>query len=268
MNKNFEALPWDTEFFGVGIGRIHLNNARVDELSATVHEADESGIRCLYWLVDCADLACSHSAAQFGFRLVDIRITFERPLGALGRPLGALGHPLGALGRPLGTLGRPPGAVPSEDHPNLLIRAMTAEDFPALAAIARGSHRDSRFFADGHFSAERCEALYEEWLRKSRTVLVGEVDGQAAGYCSCDVKEGGTGSIGLIAVDPRFRRVSLGKSLVEGALEFFRKSGMHTATVVTQGQNSGSQRLYQRCGFVTKSIQLWYHRWIPESASL
>ena len=232
MNKNFEPLPWDSEFFGVNIGRVQMKNAALPQLAATVREADQSGIACLYWLVDSADLLSAHSASQCGFRLVDIRITYERPLGA--------------------------SPAPSQS-----LRAMTPEDFPALAAIARGSHGNSRFFADGNFSAERCAALYEEWLRKSRNVLVGEVDGQPAGYCSCDLREDGTGSIGLIAVDPRFRRLRLGQSLVEGALEFFRKSGMETATVVTQGQNIASQRLYQRCGFVTKSIQLWFHRWAP-----
>jgi ribosomal protein S18 acetylase RimI-like enzyme len=36
---------------------------------------------------------------------------------------------------------------------------------------------------------------------------------------------------------------------------------MRVATVVTQGRNIASQRLYQKHGFVTQSIQLWYHRW-------
>jgi len=33
--------------------------------------------------------------------------------------------------------------------------------------------------------------------------------------------------------------------------------------VVTQGRNLAAQRLYQRNGFVTASLQLWYHRWFP-----
>ena len=33
--------------------------------------------------------------------------------------------------------------------------------------------------------------------------------------------------------------------------------------VVTQGRNIAGQRLYQRCGFLTRSVELWYHKWYP-----
>jgi hypothetical protein len=36
---------------------------------------------------------------------------------------------------------------------------------------------------------------------------------------------------------------------------------MQQATVVTQGRNVVSQRVYQRCAFMTRSAQLWYHCW-------
>jgi hypothetical protein len=40
-----------------------MKNATVDELAAPVREADQSGIRCLYLLVDCADLESPRSAS-------------------------------------------------------------------------------------------------------------------------------------------------------------------------------------------------------------
>jgi ribosomal protein S18 acetylase RimI-like enzyme len=233
-----EVLPWDSAFFGVRIGRVLLKSPTADELSEAVHQADRDGIVCLYWLVDCADSFPSWAAANCGFRLVDIRVTFER---ALSVPAGG-------------------------DPPGFSVRHYMPEDLPALVALARQSHRDSRFFRDGNFGAERCEALYEEWIRKScqsgsGAVLVAVQDERPAGYCTCSVSQDGAGNIGLIAVDPRWRRAGLGTALVEGALGCFRAEGMRAATVVTQGRNTASQRLYQRCGFVTQSIQLWYHRW-------
>jgi len=240
----FEALPWDSAFFGVRIARVRMENATPSQLSQAVLEADRTGIACLYWLIDSADVHSSTAAERCGFRLIDIRVTLEHSLDSDAGP-------------------RPP---------HEFVRAMTAKDLPALAALARSSHRDSRFFCDGNFAAERCEALYEEWLRKSLAegsgkALVAEKDGNPAGYCTCDLREGGIGSIGLIAVDPRWRRASLGKALVETALTFFRSSGMRSATVVTQGRNIASQRLYQRSGFVTKSMQLWYHRWPSDAGT-
>ena len=233
-----EILTWDSEFFGFKVARILLKNPAAEELSEAVHQADRDGIVCLYWLADCADTLASLTAATCGFRLVDIRVTFEHALSTRA----------------------------GENLPQSCVRRYVPEDLPALVALARKSHRDSRFFSDGNFAVERCEALYEEWIRKScqsgsGAVLVAVQEEQPAGYCTCSVSQDGVGNIGLIAVDPRWRRARLGTALVESALGYFRGEGMRVATVVTQGRNLASQRLYQRCGFVTQSIQLWYHRW-------
>ena len=40
-----------------------------------------------------------------------------------------------------------------------------------------------------------------------------------------------------------------------------RRSSARRITVVTQGRNARAQRLYQRAGFVTESVRLWFHRW-------
>jgi dTDP-4-amino-4,6-dideoxy-D-galactose acyltransferase len=36
---------------------------------------------------------------------------------------------------------------------------------------------------------------------------------------------------------------------------------MRSVTGATQGRNIVMQRLFQKCGFVTRSVELWYHRW-------
>ena len=69
------------------------------------------------------------------------------------------------------------------------------------------------------------------------------------------------GSIGLIAVDASSQGSGLGGRLLVSALHYFRNHGMTSVTVVTQGRNLKSQRLYQRCGFLTQSVGLWYHHW-------
>jgi ribosomal protein S18 acetylase RimI-like enzyme len=53
----------------------------------------------------------------------------------------------------------------------------------------------------------------------------------------------------------------LGRQLIDSSLEYFRQNGVERATVVTQGRNVDSHRLYERCGFLTQSVQLWYHCW-------
>jgi len=151
-----------------------------------------------------------------------------------------------------------------EGAPN--VREFRPSDRGALCALARVSHTDTRFFFDGGFEAERCHALYQTWIEKSSNgyadaVWVAETERGPSGYVSCHLSAEGTGRIGLLAVHSEERGRGLARQLVSRALEYFGCKGMTSASVVTQGRNIAAQRLYQRCGFVTDSIQLWYHRW-------
>jgi dTDP-4-amino-4,6-dideoxy-D-galactose acyltransferase len=170
------------------------------------------------------------------FQLVDIRLTLERRLGG--------------------------GIAP----PAPAVRPFQPADAAGLRAIARVSHRDSRFYYDAQFARPQCDALYEAWIERSfggwaDAVLVAECDAAPAGYISCHLAPAGVGSIGLFAVAQEYRRRDLGRQLVAAALEYFCHNGMQQATVVTQGRNIASQRVYQRCGFLAQSVQLWYHCW-------
>ena len=57
------------------------------------------------------------------------------------------------------------------------------------------------------------------------------------------------------------RGVGCGRALIASALEWSERHGLRPATVVTQARNVHGLRLYERCGFVTTSVQLWYHWW-------
>jgi hypothetical protein len=54
--------------------------------------------------------------------------------------------------------------------------------------------------------------------------------------------------------------------MVLAALDWFEMQGAKETTVVTQGRNVAAQRLYQQCGFITKTVQFWFHKWYPASA--
>ena len=47
-------------------------------------------------------------------------------------------------------------------------------------------------------------------------------------------------------------------------IEELYKDGITYIDVVTQGRNYSAQRLYQRCGFITQSTELWYHKWLKK----
>ena len=238
-----EFLEWDSAFFGFPVARLrsHLLNAELGE--RCLQWCLRHGIRCLYFLAACDDIETTDTAARFGFRLVDIRMTLEHDLR---------------------------GARRSSSH----VRPCRETDMEMLKAIAAHSHRDSRFYHDTHFPRERCDELYATWIERSfrgyaDAVLVAERDGRPAGYVTCHLNPAGVGSIGLLGVAAEARGQGVGGELVEAALAHFREHGMTRATVVTQGRNVAAQRLYQRHGFLTRSVQFWYHKWfgLPEADS-
>jgi len=231
-------LDWDSDFFAGNIARLTAERLTEDTASQARAWCECNRIDCLYFLADANDPTTVSAAENNGFHLVDIRLTLERSLKDI--------PPVGPL----------PGAI----------RAGTALDGQVLRPIASQSHRDSRFYYDPHFPRSRCDALYETWIEKSlngyaAAVLVAELEGKAVGYVSCRLPSPTTGQIGLFAVDSNARRMGLGHALVRESLRWFASKGALQVSVVTQGRNVSAQRMYQRCGFETQSLQLWYHRW-------
>ena len=109
--------------------------------------------------------------------------------------------------------------------------------------------------------------LYEIWIRKaceSDHVIVGETDTGPAGYLSCHVSDERAGSIGLAAVDARFHGQGIGRAMIEAALLWFRENGITDISVVTQGRNVAAHRFYQSAGFLTRTIECWYHKWFTD----
>lgn len=229
-----QFLTWDSEFFGVRIGRVLSDALTPDSLAALMAWRRIQRVECLYFLADPNQAASLRLAEENGFHLTDVRVTLES------------------------------GAERADPAP-AGVRPFQEGDRAALRSIARAGHRDSRFYYDGHFPPQRCDDLYDTWIDRSvdgfaDATLVADVDGLAAGYITCHRDEG-EGRIGLLGVDLAYQGRALGQALVKTALGWFSQAGFTRVSVVTQGRNARAQRLYQRCGFLTRSIRLWYHWW-------
>jgi dTDP-4-amino-4,6-dideoxy-D-galactose acyltransferase len=136
--------------------------------------------------------------------------------------------------------------------------------------MARSNHTDTRFYQDPNFPTEKCNTLYETWIEKScqgyaEAVLVAQRDEQPVGYISCHRTDPTSGQIGLVGVHPNARKMGIGKLLVEASLQWFYSQGIRHVEVVTQGRNIPAARLYQKEGFLIRSLQLWYHRWFRDN---
>jgi dTDP-4-amino-4,6-dideoxy-D-galactose acyltransferase len=224
-------LEWDSCFFGVEIAQVVSTRLDPPAVEGVDRWCDARRIDCVYFLADEPG-----GAEDAGFRLVDVRVELTR------------------------TLAPPPAA------PDPRVRPAEARDLPALRAIARTSHRDSRFYRDARFPRDRCDALYETWIAKScegsaAGVLVADLDGTVTGYVTCEQPAPATGRIGLFAVASDARGRGTGTALVASALAWLGARGVESVTVATQGRNVAAQQLYQAAGFRTAALRLWYHRW-------
>jgi dTDP-4-amino-4,6-dideoxy-D-galactose acyltransferase len=240
MSKICQFLEWDSQFFGKKIAKVTDNFLTPETTSVILNWCESHEIDCLYFLADSNDATTIRLAEANGFRFVDIRLTFERYVDT--------------------------GLVPNNGDFSGSIRSNTASDIPALRDIARLNHRDSRFYFDSNFYLSQCDALYKTWIDQScrgyaDAVLVVTIKDQPVGYISCHLRGQSRGQIGLLGIDAKHRGKGLGRHLVSAAFHWFNERDVAQVTVVTQGRNCPAQRLYQRCGFLTQKVELWYHRW-------
>ncbi len=148
-------LVWDSEHFGVPIGRVDGHSVSRDDVA----RADREGLRCVYLLLDASSGHAIRDAEDMGFRVIDVRLTLTRPLEDV-------------------------------DAAEFMgpVRVARPDDLRRLEPIAAEAHEDSRFFSDERF--DRCAArdLYVKWLRGS---VVGDLaeftlsavdDDEAVGY--------------------------------------------------------------------------------------
>lgn len=243
-----ELLPWDTEFFRHRIARV-CGDTLVPERAVLIDEWSRTNrIQCLYFLSRADDPATIQAAEQHGFGLVDLRVTLEQA------------HVNSQLPQS--------NVLPA----GVTIRAVEPADLPALQSIARLVHTETRFFTDSHFARERAEDFYSTWItlesqgRAQAVWVAASTDNRPLGYISCHLEAARQeGQIGLVGVSPEARGKGIGKSLVRAALDWYRLKNARRVTVATQGRNRAAQRLYQQCGFLSRELQLWYHKWYPAS---
>jgi GNAT superfamily N-acetyltransferase len=230
-------LEWDSAHFGVGIGRYLPRRLDGPSLHAAADWCRAEAVQCLYLLLD-ADPETVRAAEAWGGSFVDVRLTLER------------------------TTVESPSVPPVPS-----VRPHHDLDLPALKAIARQSHGGTRFYRDGRFSRASCDALYEIWIERSTRqaggmVLVG--GDPVSGYVTCERAAAGGGQIGLFAVASAQRGRGLGAALLAGAIEWFAAHDIGQIEVVTQGLDPRALRVYERAGFVTRSLELSYHLWFED----
>jgi dTDP-4-amino-4,6-dideoxy-D-galactose acyltransferase len=131
---------------------------------------------------------------------------------------------------------------------------------------------NSRYQVDPRIPRDRFIALYETWMDRSTrgeladAVLVAQdASTQIAGVVTISLAQQ-TASIGLIAVHERCRGQGVGQQLMTEAHRWMREHGASEATVVTQLDNAGACKLYERSGYQIRDVKHVYHFWVKDRA--
>lgn len=230
-------LDWDSEFFGLRIAHLQPAAIAAANLAETEAWCRREGVQCAYLLAEAGDQGTHDAAAGCGFRLVDVRVKLAAEVGA------------------------EPDTAPVAG-----VRLVSAGDIEQLKAIARDSHVDSRFYADGHFDRRRCDELFAHWIARScdgwaDRVFVAEAEGTAAGYVTVH-RRGEGAEIGLVGVSASARGQGLATRMLVSARRWCAGEGLARVTVVTQGRNRSAMGLYQAAGYSVSDIHVWFHRWL------
>ena len=75
---DLRTLQWDSEFFGVKVARLTAGGQDLESPAAILDAFAAHGAECVYWLVEGGDWRAARTAEACGFRLTDVRMTFER----------------------------------------------------------------------------------------------------------------------------------------------------------------------------------------------
>lgn len=246
MNTTIEPcqyLHWDTDFFGHRIARVNGTRLDPEFLEAIYAWCEDGGIECLYFLAGSDDPQTIRLAEDHNFRLVEVRLNLERSLKDWDPET------------------RPRAAQ------DVYVRPVHTEDIPILQDIASDSYVDSRFYFDDRFPKDKWQAYYRTWVKNSceggaDLALVALKDEQVVGYITGLVdQDKQEGQYELTGVKRSARRSGVGQELFRSGLDWYVRAGIMYIWVTTQGRNVVTQRMIQRHGFLTRSCQLYYHKW-------
>jgi GNAT superfamily N-acetyltransferase len=201
----------------------------------------QNEVHCLYFLADAEDETTATVAAASGFRHVDTRVTVGLSLAEEPLPAGPEEAEVGKA-------------------------AESESDY--LRSLAVSSHRGmGRFYLDGGFPPERCDALYAAWIDRAfrdpaRTIFVVRLSGEPAGYQVVGPEEAdGTRRLELVAVDPDRRGIGVAAALISQTMSSLRAEGAPRTWAILSSRNVSSARLHERLGFVATDVRAWHHKW-------
>mgnify|MGYP002622766492 CR=1 FL=1 len=230
---DIRALQWDSDFFGLRIGRADLQTkADAFELRA-VHEELKRQYDLLY-IFDANAVGFEANGAQ----LVDEKILYSKP------------------------------CEPRKQYDDIVFfkQVKPTEDLYRLALVSGGY---SRFRLDERLPKGSYERLYNRWIENAcpkegtnkQILLFKDEQNVARGMITID-HQGELGHIGLVAVDTEVQHQGIGGKIMSTLDGYLFEHGIKTLEVPTQKANTDACRWYEKNGFTVQSKIPIYHWWL------
>lgn len=233
----WERLDWDSEFFGVPIGKADLDGATPESLAALDEEARAAGIRCLYGVHDPADPLLSGVVQEAGWLLVEMLSRFQID----------------------------PGDPVHLDETGCTVRRGTPDDLPAIRDSVLTMAPWSRYAVDRRFGIEAAERMHLAWVERASRGTTDEEHHLL-------VAEDGDGR--LLAFITRRRApgpiietigtVAPGAGAAHALVEDSRRwaAGEPLSAGWAPARNVSCFRSFARFGFRVAEVRYQYHRWL------
>lgn len=226
-------LQWDSDFFGLRIGRADLQTI-ADALELQWRHKELKRQYDLLYVFDVNGVGLKADGTQ----LVDEKVLYSKP------------------------------CEPRKQYREISFyqESSPSEDLYRLALVSGGY---SRFKLDGRLPKGSYERLYRRWVENAcpkrgtnkQILLYRNVCDVARGMITIDYQDE-IGHIGLVAVDTNVQHQGVGCKMMSTLDGYLFESGVKTLEVPTQKTNTKACHWYEKNGFIQKSVTPIYHWWL------
>lgn len=227
------TLQWDSDFFGLRIGRADLQT-KADALDLRAKQEELKRQLDLLYIFDPNNVGFGADGA----RLMDEKILYSKP------------------------------CEPRKQFPEISFYkgAQPNNDLYQLALVSGGY---SRFKLDKRLPKGSYERLYNRWIENAcskegtnkQIMLFKDEQNVVRGMITIDY-QGELGHIGLVAVDTDVQHKGIGGKIMSTLDGYLFQQGVKTLEVPTQKANADACRWYEKNGFTIQSIIPIYHWWL------
>lgn len=237
-------LEWDTSFFYTNIAYLSCPSLTPNIEKFVKNFVSINNINLVQFKCNCHDASSVEIAEKSNYSFVDIRLTMEQNINEKN--------------------------FIKDYRKDIIVRKANESDIKALTECGKDLYSTSRYYYDKNFDIEKLNEFYSGWISKAVLGLFDDYcyalykNDLPIGFCSIKLNNSNSASIGVLGVNQNFSQLGFGRYMLNKVIQALYLDGVSYVDVVTQGRNYAAQRLYQRCGFITKSSELWYHKWFNQ----